>query len=122
MIDMGLKLKCLRQHRGISQKDLARASKVGEKTISSFETGQRLVSLKVTQLVALLDSLGVTLAEFIVWDPEQAATPATVVPIHSTLPTVVRTTRRTLPIDPLRGFRNDDDRIRSPQSALAHRV
>src|SRR6185369_6562850 len=37
---------------------------VGEKTISSFETGQRIGSLKISQLRRLLSVYGLTEAEF----------------------------------------------------------
>ena len=41
-MDLVLKLRELRDLRGLSQKDVARLSGVGEKTISSFETGERI--------------------------------------------------------------------------------
>jgi transcriptional regulator with XRE-family HTH domain len=50
--------------RGLSQKDVARMSGVGEKTISSFETGQRIGSLKLAQLKRLLKVYGMTDSEF----------------------------------------------------------
>ena len=37
-MDLVLKLREVRRLRGLSQKDVARLSGVGEKTISSFET------------------------------------------------------------------------------------
>ena len=46
-MDLVLKLREIRRLRGLSQKDVARLSGVGEKTISSFETGQRIGSLKL---------------------------------------------------------------------------
>lgn len=120
MIDMGLKLKCLRELRGLTQKDLARESAVGEKSISSFETGQRLGSLKVSHLIALLNVLNVTLAEFVIWDPQEISAPIHVVPEVSDLPTSVEPTRRrSLPADPLRGIRREDPRLPSLQSSLA---
>ena len=63
-MDLVLKLRELRVLRGLSQKDVARLSGVGEKTISSFETGQRIGSLKLSQLRRLLDLYGVTEEEF----------------------------------------------------------
>jgi transcriptional regulator with XRE-family HTH domain len=49
---------------GLSQKDLAKKSGIGEKTISSFETGQRIDSLKVSQLRRILAAHGVSESEF----------------------------------------------------------
>ena len=50
--------------RGLSQKDVARLSGVGEKTISSFETGQRIGSIKVAQLKKMLKVYGMSELEF----------------------------------------------------------
>ncbi|HET8797641.1 MAG TPA: helix-turn-helix transcriptional regulator [Thermoanaerobaculia bacterium] len=63
-MDAVLKLRELRDLRGLSQKDVARLSGVGEKTISSFETGQRIGSLKLSQLAKLLAIYGVTEEQF----------------------------------------------------------
>ena len=63
-MDTVLKLRELRRLRGLSQKDVARLSGVGEKTISSFETGDRIGSLKLSQLARLLDVYAVTEDEF----------------------------------------------------------
>ncbi|HEY0159063.1 MAG TPA: helix-turn-helix transcriptional regulator [Thermoanaerobaculia bacterium] len=63
-MDLVLKLREIRRLRGLSQKDVARLSGVGEKTISSFETGQRIGSLKLEQLKSMLDVYGLTEAEF----------------------------------------------------------
>lgn len=63
-MDLVLKLREIRRMRGLSQKDVARLSGVGEKTISSFETGQRIGSLKIAQLRRLLAVYGLTEAEF----------------------------------------------------------
>ncbi|HXG57488.1 MAG TPA: helix-turn-helix domain-containing protein [Thermoanaerobaculia bacterium] len=63
-MDLVLKLREIRRVRGLSQKDVARLSGVGEKTISSFETGQRIGSLKLSQLQRLLKVYGLTEAEF----------------------------------------------------------
>ncbi len=63
-MDLVLKLREIRKLRGLSQKDVARLSGVGEKTISSFETGQRIGSLKLAQLKRLLGVYGLTEAEF----------------------------------------------------------
>jgi transcriptional regulator with XRE-family HTH domain len=63
-MDLVLKLRELRDLRGLSQKDVARLSGVGEKTISSFETGERIGSLKMSQLSKLLRIYGVTEEQF----------------------------------------------------------
>lgn len=63
-MDLVLKLREIRRLRGLSQKDVARLSGVGEKTISSFETGQRIGSLKLAQLKRLLKVYGLKESEF----------------------------------------------------------
>src|SRR5512142_3074898 len=63
-MDLVLKLREIRRLRGLSQKDVARLSGVGEKTISSFETGQRIGSLKLSQLKRLLKVYGMSESEF----------------------------------------------------------
>ena len=63
-MDLVLKLREIRRMRGLSQKDVAHLSGVGEKTISSFETGQRIGSLKVSQLKRMLKVYGMSEAEF----------------------------------------------------------
>ena len=63
-MDLVLKLREIRRLRGLTQRDVARLSGVGEKTISSFETGDRIGSLKLAQLGRLLAAYGLTEAEF----------------------------------------------------------
>jgi transcriptional regulator with XRE-family HTH domain len=63
-MDLVLKLREIRRMRGLSQRDVARRSGVGEKTISSFETGERIGSLKLSQLHRLLAVYGLTEVEF----------------------------------------------------------
>jgi transcriptional regulator with XRE-family HTH domain len=63
-MDLVLKLREIRRLRGLSQKDVARLSGVGEKTISSFETGERIDSLKLSQLKNLLAVYGLTEGDF----------------------------------------------------------
>ncbi len=63
-MDLVLKLREIRRLRGLSQKDVAKLSGVGEKTISSFETGQRIGSIKLAQLKRMLSVYGLTEAEF----------------------------------------------------------
>src|SRR4051794_6890581 len=63
-MDIVLKLRELRRHRGLSQKDVGRRSGVGEKTLSSFETGERIDTMKIGQLRALLTLYDVTEEDF----------------------------------------------------------
>jgi transcriptional regulator with XRE-family HTH domain len=63
-MDLVLKLRELRRMKELSQKDVAERCGVGEKTISSFETGERIGSLKLSQLQKLLEVYGITAAEF----------------------------------------------------------
>ena len=63
-MDLVLKLRELRRMRGLTQRDAARLSGVGVKTISSFETGERIASLKLAQLERLLEVYGLTESEF----------------------------------------------------------
>jgi transcriptional regulator with XRE-family HTH domain len=63
-MDLVLKLRELRRLRGLTQKDVARLSGVGSKTISSFETGERIGALKLAQLERLLATYGLTAREF----------------------------------------------------------
>lgn len=64
-MDLVLKLRELRRLRGLSQKRAAIASGIGEKTLSSFETGERISSIKLGQLLAILAAYDTTLAEFV---------------------------------------------------------
>ena len=63
-MDLVLRLREFRKKRGMSQKEAADLSGVGEKSISSFETGQRIDSLKISQLLRLLKVYGVSEEEF----------------------------------------------------------
>jgi transcriptional regulator with XRE-family HTH domain len=63
-MDLVLKLRELRKYRGLSQLEAAAESGLGVKTLSSFETGERINSMKLTQLQQLLRVYGVTEAEF----------------------------------------------------------
>ena len=93
-MDLVLKLREIRRLKGLSQKDAARLSGVGEKTISSFETGERVGSMKLGQLKRLLSVYDMTEAEFFgggvekqiaPWelDPEQYATARLLDDLHS---------------------------------------
>src|SRR5688572_8036625 len=74
-MDLVLKLREARRMRGLSQKEAARRSGVGQKTISSFETGSRIGSLKLAQLESLLEAYGLTEAEFFGGSIEKAMAP-----------------------------------------------
>ena len=74
-MDLVLKLREIRRLRGLSQKDVAKLSGVGEKTISSFETGQRIGSLKLAQLKKLLSVYGLTEAQFFGCSDERQIAP-----------------------------------------------
>src|SRR3954469_8444416 len=63
-LDLVLKLRELRRMSGLSQKEAALSSGLGEKTLSSFETGERISAIKLSQLLALLAVYDVTPAEF----------------------------------------------------------
>jgi transcriptional regulator with XRE-family HTH domain len=62
--EIGLELQGIRRLRGLSQKQVAKLSGVGEKTISSFETGERIDGMSVRQLFALLECYGMSPMEF----------------------------------------------------------
>lgn len=74
-MDLVLKLRELRRYRGLSQADAARKSGIGVKTLSSFETGERIESMKLTQLQQLLRVYQVTEAEFFSGAIEQLLAP-----------------------------------------------
>lgn len=63
-MDVVLKLRELRRLRRLTQRDVARLSGVGEKTISSFETGERIGSLKLEQLERIVAVYGLTSKDF----------------------------------------------------------
>lgn len=74
-MDLVLKLREVRRMRGLSQKDVARLSGVGEKTISSFETGERIGSMKLEQLTRLLAVYGMSEADFFSGSVEREIAP-----------------------------------------------
>lgn len=63
-VDIVLRLRELRRSLGLQQKDVALLSGIGEKTISSFETGARIDAMKIGQLRRLLSVYGMSEAEF----------------------------------------------------------
>jgi transcriptional regulator with XRE-family HTH domain len=71
-MDIVLKLRELRRLSGLSQEDVAEKAGVGVKTLSSFESGARVQSMKLLQLVQILQVYGVTPAEFFGGKVEEA--------------------------------------------------
>lgn len=63
-MEWGRHLCGLREQRAFTQAYVAQESGVGEKTISSFETGIRIASVKVVQLKRILGVYGITLEQF----------------------------------------------------------
>jgi transcriptional regulator with XRE-family HTH domain len=63
-MDIVLKLRELRRLRGLSQQEAAELAGMGVKTLSSFETGERIGSMKLMQLLPLLSAYGVSPGEF----------------------------------------------------------
>src|SRR5437764_14929690 len=63
-LDLVLRLREARRVSGLSQIEAAKLSGIGQKSISSFETGERIASIKVGQLSRLLKAYGLTEEEF----------------------------------------------------------
>lgn len=63
-MDLDLKLRELRARAWLKQEDVAARSHLGVKSISSFESGARIDSMKLSQLEAMLSVYGITLAQF----------------------------------------------------------
>lgn len=63
-VDIVIRLRELRRLSGLSQREVSLLSGIGEKTISSFETGSRIHTMKIGQLRKLLAVYGVSEAEF----------------------------------------------------------
>ncbi|MGA7613737.1 MAG: helix-turn-helix transcriptional regulator [Thermoanaerobaculia bacterium] len=70
-----LKLRDLRIERGWTQQELAARSGIGVKSISSFETGDRIESMKIGQLESLLAAFGVSDREFFGFSDEEIFSP-----------------------------------------------
>lgn len=66
VVMISVALRDLRQDKGLTQRALAARSGVGVKTISSYETGERVAGLKIGQLVAICRALGCSLSEFFI--------------------------------------------------------
>ncbi len=63
-MDVVLKLRELRRLRSLTQQEAAEKSGLHVKTVSSFETGARIMSMKLSQLMQLLGAYDTTPAEF----------------------------------------------------------
>jgi len=63
-MDIVLKLRELRARAGVTQEEVAKRAHIGAKTISSFESGARIDSMKLAQLEAILSVYGITSAQF----------------------------------------------------------
>lgn len=128
MRDIALKLRLARDRKGLSQKDVGRLTEVGEKTLSSFESGKRINSMKFSQLVTLVTLYGMTLIEFLQWDPSEARIEAVDTVVVAPAETPVRETPADAPpahpvrrkvVDPLERVRvPDTSPYPSPTSSL----
>jgi|SRR5579872_2853465 len=63
-MDLVLKLRELRKMSGLTQPEVAERSGIGVKTISSFETGFRIDSMKLAQLRRIIAVYGVSEEDF----------------------------------------------------------
>jgi transcriptional regulator with XRE-family HTH domain len=63
-MDVVLKLRELRRLRGYTQQEAAEKAALNVKTLSSFETGARITSMKLLQLFSMLAAYDMTPAEF----------------------------------------------------------
>jgi len=63
-MDLVLKLRELRRLRNLTQREVGRRSGIGVKTLSSFETGDRIASITLVQLQKLLAVYGVSECDF----------------------------------------------------------
>src|SRR5262245_32478615 len=69
-VDLVLNLREARRRCGLTQDQVARLSGVHTKSISSFETGERIGSIKLSHLAKLLRVYGMTVPEFFLWTPD----------------------------------------------------
>lgn len=117
-MDLSLKLKLLREERGLTQAEVAARSGVGVKTLSSFETSKRSHAIKVVQLAAILAVYGMTIGQFDTWSPKDGWPEP--LPEEEAPPVGTQPAARREPVDPLKEYRHDDSPYPSPQSSLAH--
>jgi transcriptional regulator with XRE-family HTH domain len=69
--DVVLNLREMRRKLGLTQVEVSRRTGVHVQTLSSFETGRRVHSMKLSQLLKLLRVYGISPAEFFIWSPEE---------------------------------------------------
>jgi transcriptional regulator with XRE-family HTH domain len=74
-MDIVIRLRELRRIRGLSQREVSRLTGIGFRTISGFETGARIGSMKLEQLESLLKVYGVSESEFFSEELELMLTP-----------------------------------------------
>jgi transcriptional regulator with XRE-family HTH domain len=66
-LDLGVRLKMVREHNGLSQRELAKKSHVTHSSISMIEQGQN--SPSISSLEKILSGIPMTLAQFFMCDP-----------------------------------------------------
>jgi transcriptional regulator with XRE-family HTH domain len=66
-LDLGARLKMVREHNGLSQRELAKKSQVTHSSISMIEQGQN--SPSISSLEKILSGIPMTLAQFFMCDP-----------------------------------------------------
>ena len=81
---MGERIAQLRRNKGLSQATLAQALSLSTSTIAMYEQGRREPS--VSTIIALADTLGVTIDYLLIGQP-----PATIIPHDSLIPTILAT-------------------------------
>lgn len=64
VMEVAFRLQECRRKAGMTQKEAMLASGVHEKTISSYESGNRASSVKMEHLVPLLNAYGISFEEF----------------------------------------------------------
>ena len=69
---LAVRLKALRQAKGLSQQEVAERADIGVKSLSSWETGMRIHSIKLGQLRRVLLVYGIGFREFFSESPETA--------------------------------------------------
>jgi transcriptional regulator with XRE-family HTH domain len=128
MMDIVLKLRELRRMSGLNQKEVAARSGVGEKSISSFETGDRVDSLKFSQLKRLLRVYGVSEEEFFTasfdrrtssWERSEGEMAATLMDRLESLPAVIRRSLLTK-FDLMADTASEVQRVAQPQRRSVH--
>jgi transcriptional regulator with XRE-family HTH domain len=95
MKDLAIKLTMLRQSLRLTQEQVSTLSGVGVKTLSSFETGHRIESMKVSQLASIVAVYDMTVQQFMKWDgrsvkPRKRGRPRTTSPVNAFIGPVFR--------------------------------